>query len=91
MILTLVSVEGSVTFVSTSSPITDIEFEASDFDIDEASILEVLFEMVSGYVDVDLCDPFIEIPIELFISKNKKRVTRRMGASSGTFPSAMNR
>jgi hypothetical protein len=59
--------------VSTSSPIADIEFEASDFDIDEASILEVLFEMFSGDIDVDLCNPFIEISIELFISENREK------------------
>jgi hypothetical protein len=61
-----------ITCLSTGSPIADIEFEASDFDIDEASILEVLFEVISGDVDVDLCDPFVEVSIKLIISEIKE-------------------
>jgi hypothetical protein len=64
---------GGTTLYAASSPVADIEFEASDFDVDEARIFEVLFEMLSRDIDVHIGDPFIEIPIELAISENTDR------------------
>jgi hypothetical protein len=63
--------EEGITFHTASSPIADIEFKASDFNVDEARIFEVLFEMLSCDIDVDIGDPLIEIPIELGISESK--------------------